>query len=158
MKGKNVKRSIGVVIALALFQLSCAPPSLTINSEEAGLVEKWDACEEKVLRELSERGRREWGDPSAYTGVNNAGAYEEIASKCGYKPLTANRCNDLYIEVYLSCRSRYRGEEYPLSGLEWQWLRGYDPDTLDPDRIQSLCVMKDRVSRKEFGDMLCGGK
>jgi hypothetical protein len=117
----------------------------------------WEGCSEKVIEKLTAQGLREHGDSSAYIGASGAGAVEDIVNTCGYKPMTKDDCDDIYINSYLSCRNNHiEGSDFGLSGVEMSWVRGYDPKILNPDRLDQLCKMKDRLSRQEFGEMMCG--
>lgn len=113
----------------------------------------WENCEKKVIKNLIAKGIREYGDPSSYTGVGGAGAYEYIIKACGYKPMTKKDCDNIYINTYLSCR-----EGKSMTTVEESYILGYDPKILEYARLSTLCGVKDRITRKEFGSMMCGGK
>lgn len=113
----------------------------------------WENCKKKVFNDLISMGIREYGNPTAYIGNSGSGAYEEIIKVCGYKPMTKKNCDDIYINAYLSCQ-----KSKSMSSIEMQYLRGYNPKILEYDRFDALCSAKERLTRKEFGNIMCGKK
>ena len=78
----------------------------------------WKGCLDKVMENLIQRGKKEFNDSAAYTGMGGAGASEYIVAECGNEPITSDICNKIYNDIYLACRNRkfrdFESNEYSI--------------------------------------------
>lgn len=115
----------------------------------------WDTCRERVIADLEERGRRDFGDVSAYTGATGTGAMQAVIERCGYRPEQIDRglCDDIYEQVYLACREDgFEG----MSVSATSWVLIFDPDGPFVERLRRVCTQPASVGRAMFGRLVCG--
>lgn len=118
---------------------------------------KWRACADNVLDGLMKKGERKHGAPSAFVGVSGSGAHADTLKKCGYEPMTTDVCNDIFVNVYLDCYDPINPKTEFFS-VEEAWIYAVNPRIFNRERLLSLCSSPHRVSREDFGRLMCRGK
>ncbi len=87
-------------------------------------MELWNACKDDYLKELSQQGERETGDPSAYIGAS--GGAVDFASRCGNAPAP----EELSAELIKILNERCWWDKFDdLSNAEISWFEIYGTDS-----------------------------
>ena len=99
-RSRRILAGVSLVIGLLLLGVLAHAASVGMSGRA------WDACRDRVIAELEAAGLRDFGDVSAYTGATGTGAIQGVIEACGYRSEQIDHafCNDLYSQVYLSCR------------------------------------------------------
>ena len=115
----------------------------------------WEACRDRVMTARQAAGRRDYGDPAAYTGATGAGALAPVVGRCGYRDRSMDSafCDDLYEQVYPACR---QGGLQGLSMAGASWVAVLDPRGPVLARLRRACDDATRIDRAAFGRRVCG--
>ena len=148
--------------AISAFRLMCLATIIIgignlAHAESTKSHSKWRSCAGNVLNGLMKKGERKHGDPSAFVGASGYGAHGDTLKKCGYEPITTGVCNDLFVNVYLNCYDS-SNEKTEFFSAEEAWIYALNPRIFNRERLLALCSSPNRISRDDFGRLMCGGK
>lgn len=152
-------RALGMTF-LALLLSGCAtgqyrPPPLDETA-------RFEACEARIYDYWENRGLQDHGNRYYYFGASGRAQQAQVRDECGPRPLgrsargpalSSGDCNDLYINIYLSCLGN---ASFLRSGVAESYFLAFDDSVLDPADFASLCSKGTRVSREDFGVLMCG--
>ena len=151
------------IVPIALLALTgckaIQPPPQPLMLEEQAA---YEACEERIYAYWRQKGLQEFGDSTSYIGAGGAIQKEQVLDQCGQRPTTRSQrglallpqdCNNVYTWVFLNCVGK---REYLDSNHARGWVKSLDSRIFDKSRLGSLCEDGVRISREEFGILMCG--